>query len=120
MNFGEAIKAGFSNYVNFQGRSSRSGFWLWFLFSWLVGAAFGVLSGGHSDNFFGILGGLAWLALLIPGIAYAIRRLHDTNRSGWNLLYILIPLAGAIILLVFLIEDSNQGDNRFGTNPKAA
>jgi uncharacterized membrane protein YhaH (DUF805 family) len=56
----------------------------------------------------------------LPGLAYGVRRLHDTNRSGWNLLFALIPLIGAIILLVFFVQDSDAETNRFGTNPKAA
>jgi uncharacterized membrane protein YhaH (DUF805 family) len=81
MNFGQAITSGFTNYVNFQGRSSRSGFWFWALFSAIVSFAFSTLSGGDSTNFFGILGTLAGLALLLPGLAVSIRRLHDTDRS---------------------------------------
>ena len=120
MNFGEAIKSGFSNYANFQGRARRSGFWNWYLFAWLVNAAFWVLSSGKSDNFFGMLGFLVSAALLLPGLAYAVRRLHDTNRSGWHVLFILIPLVGWIFLLVWLVADSEAGDNRFGANPKGA
>ena len=120
MNFGEAIKAGFNNYVNFQGRARRSGYWYWYLFSALVSFAFSVLSSGKSDNFFGVIGGLVGLALFLPGLAYAVRRLHDTNRSGWHLLFILIPLVGWIFLLVWLVQDSEPGDNRFGANPKGA
>jgi uncharacterized membrane protein YhaH (DUF805 family) len=120
MNFGESIKFGFNNYATFQGRSRRSGYWFWTLFSALVSFAFSALSGGDTSNFFGILGGIASLALFIPSLAYGVRRLHDTNRSGWNLLFALIPLVGAIILLVFFVQDSQPGDNRFGANPKTA
>jgi uncharacterized membrane protein YhaH (DUF805 family) len=120
MNFGESIKFGFNNYATFQGRSRRSGYWYWTLFNAIVSAVFSILSSGQSDNFFGIIGSLAGLALLLPGLAYGVRRLHDTNRSGWNLLFALIPLIGAIILLVFFVQDSDAETNRFGTNPKAA
>ena len=120
MNFGEAIKAGFSNYVNFQGRARRSGYWYWYLFTVLVSAVFSILSSGKSDNFFGMLGGLAGLVLFLPGLAYAVRRLHDTNRSGWRVLFVLIPLVGWIFLLIWMVADSEPGDNRFGANPKGA
>jgi uncharacterized membrane protein YhaH (DUF805 family) len=120
MNFGEAIKSGFSNYANFQGRARRSGYWYWYLFTALVSLAFSILSSGKSDNFFGILGGLVSLALFLPGLAYAVRRLHDTNRSGWRVLFVLIPLVGWIFLLVWMVADSEPGDNRFGANPKGA
>ena len=120
MNFGEAIKFGFSNYANFQGRSRRSGYWYWALFGALVSTAFSILSGGHNDNFFGVLGNLAALALFLPGLAYAVRRLHDINKSGWFVLFALIPLVGWIFLLVWLVQDSDASANRFGENPKAS
>lgn len=120
MNFGEAIKFGFNNYANFQGRSRRSGYWYWALFSSLVALMFNILSGGSSDNFFGILGTIAGLALFLPDLAFGVRRLHDTNRSGWFILFILIPLVGWIFLLVWLVQDSEPGTNRFGANPKGA
>ena len=120
MNFGEAIKFGFSNYANFQGRSRRSGYWYWYLFTSIVSFGFGVLTSGKTDNFFGILGFLVSVALIIPSISYAVRRLHDTNRSGWRVLFILIPLVGWIFLLIWLVTDSEPGTNRFGENPKGA
>ncbi len=58
------------------------------------------------------------LIVLIPGIAVAIRRLHDIGKSGWMLLVGLIPLAGAIWLLILLVTDSQPGDNEYGSNPK--
>lgn len=66
----------------------------------------------------GLLGGIYSLAVLIPGIAVSVRRLHDTERSGWWLLIGLVPLIGAIVLLVFMVQDSKAGSNRFGENPK--
>jgi len=68
----------------------------------------------------GLLGGIYTLAILIPGIAVSVRRLHDTDRSGWWLLIGLIPLIGAIVLLVFMVQDGKLGQNKFGSNPKAA
>jgi uncharacterized membrane protein YhaH (DUF805 family) len=67
----------------------------------------------------GILGGLFALAMLIPSISVGVRRLHDTDRSGWWLLLGLIPVIGAIVLIVFYLLDSQPGENRFGPNPKA-
>jgi uncharacterized membrane protein YhaH (DUF805 family) len=58
------------------------------------------------------------LGVLLPSLAVGFRRLHDTNRSGWWLLLDLIPVIGAIVLLVFFCTDSNPGDNRYGQNPK--
>jgi len=68
----------------------------------------------------GLLGGIFTLAVLISGIAVSVRRLHDTSRSGWWLLIALVPLIGAIVLLVFMVQDSKQGQNQFGSNPKEA
>jgi uncharacterized membrane protein YhaH (DUF805 family) len=114
MNFGQAITSGFQNYVNFQGRSSRSAFWFWALFSFLVSTVFQILSGNDSSSFLGILGGLAGLALVLPGLSVAVRRLHDIDRSGWFILLGLIPLVGVIILIVFYCQPSTVGANRFG------
>jgi uncharacterized membrane protein YhaH (DUF805 family) len=67
-----------------------------------------------------ILGGIYGLAVLIPGLAVAVRRLHDTGRSGWWLLIGLVPLIGAIVLIVFMATDGEPGDNAYGPNPKFA
>ena len=66
----------------------------------------------------GLLGGIYALAVLIPSLAVSVRRLHDTDRSGWWLLIALVPLIGAIVLLVFLVLDSSSGQNQYGANPK--
>ena len=66
----------------------------------------------------GILALIYALALLIPSIAVSVRRLHDIGKSGWFILIALIPAIGAIILLIFMVTDSNPGDNQYGPNPK--
>jgi uncharacterized membrane protein YhaH (DUF805 family) len=71
------------------------------------------------EIYLGLLGTLYSLAVLIPGIAVSVRRLHDINRSGWWLLIGLIPIIGAIILLIFTAKDSQPGENQYGPNPKA-
>lgn len=68
----------------------------------------------------GFLGMLLALGLLLPSIAVAVRRLHDTERSGWWLLIGFVPLVGGIVLLVFMCLDGTSGANRFGPDPKAA
>lgn len=68
----------------------------------------------------GIIGLLYSLAVLIPGIAVSVRRLHDTERSGWWLLITLVPIIGAIVLLVFMVQDSKPGQSQYGQNPKEA
>ena len=118
MNFTDAIKSGFNNYVGFTGRARRSEYWYWILFVVIVSFAVGLLGGVNSD-FSNVISGIVSLALFLPGLAMAVRRLHDTNRSGWFVLLALIPLVGFIILLVFYVQGGTPGDNRFGANPKA-
>ena len=111
------------NYVGFSGRSRRSEYWYFTLFYLVIAIILsvldGVLFGGFVDgNGTPVLSGLFMLAMLLPSIAVGIRRLHDTDRSGWWLLMGLVPLVGVIVLIVFFVQDSKPGDNRFGPNPK--
>jgi len=127
--FGDAVSLFFKNYANFQGRSSRGAFWWWFLASFIIGLVLGFIDGmimaGQSSYSsssmppIGILGGLFSLATLIPNIALGIRRLHDTDKSGWWLLIALIPLVGAIVLLVFYATSGTRGPNKFGPDLEA-
>jgi uncharacterized membrane protein YhaH (DUF805 family) len=71
-----------------------------------------------SDSNVGVFGAIVGLALLLPSIAVAIRRLHDTSRTGWWILIGLIPIVGWIILIVFYVQDSHP-DNKYGPSPKA-
>lgn len=108
-------------YADFSGRARRSEYWYFYLFNTLISFAIGMVDGifGFIGEFgIGMLGGIYTLLVLIPSIAVGVRRLHDTNRSGWWLLIALIPLVGAIILLVYLVQDSDQGENQYGPNPK--
>jgi uncharacterized membrane protein YhaH (DUF805 family) len=66
----------------------------------------------------GLLSGLYALAMIVPSIAVTVRRLHDTDRSGWWYLLVLVPLIGGLVILVFMLLDSTPGSNRFGPNPK--
>jgi len=122
MGFGEAIQSGFRNYVGFNGRASRSEYWWWILFAFLISIAANIvdrsLGGGMSTV--GLLGGIVALALLLPNIAIGIRRLHDRDKSGWWLLLIFIPLVGAIILVIWFVVRGTQGPNRFGPDPRPA
>ena len=111
------------NYVGFSGRSRRSEYWYFTLFYLVIAIVLsvldGILFGGSVDgNGTPVLSGLFMLAMLLPSIAVGIRRLHDTDRSGWWLLMGLVPLVGFIVLIVFFVQDSKPGDNRFGPNPK--
>lgn len=110
VSFIDAIKLAFTHYADFKGRSRRSEYWWFFLFDTIVS---GVISA--------ILPDLAWiwsLVVLVPGLAIAVRRLHDAGKSGWFYLWMLLPLAGSIIVLIQLLKDSTEA-NQWGPNPKA-
>ena len=118
--FGLALACVTRNYANFSGRATRSEYWGFVLFSCLayfVIAFVLALLGGSEDEINTIIG-LLGLALFLPSLAVAVRRLHDTDRSGWWLLLGLIPFVGAVVLLVFYCQDSRAADNRYGANPK--
>ena len=110
-------------YAVFSGRARRKEYWFFVLFNVIIAIVLSVIDGVagtmSADTGFGLLSGLYSLAVLIPGIAVAVRRLHDRGRSGWWLLIAFIPLIGAIVLLVFFVQDSEAGDNDYGPNPKA-
>ena len=120
MNFAEAIQSGFRNYVGFSGRAARSEFWFWFLFAVLVTIATQFLDGALFDQQFGLLSGIAALALFLPGLAVSVRRLHDRDKSGWFILLYFIPLVGFIILLIWYCTRGTVGSNRFGPDPLPA
>jgi uncharacterized membrane protein YhaH (DUF805 family) len=105
-------------YAVFSGRARRKEYWMFCLFNIIIALVLSAL--GWIASFLSILSFIYVLAVLIPGIAVSIRRLHDTSRSGWWLLIGLVPLIGAIVLLVFMVQDSQAGENQYGPNPKAA
>ncbi|MCR9185609.1 MAG: DUF805 domain-containing protein [Halieaceae bacterium] len=111
-----------NKYAQFTGRARRKEYWYFVLFNLLASIALGVIdgiTGTYSDDAgLGLLGGIYALAVFIPSIAVAMRRLHDTGRSGWWLLLALIPILGFLVLLVFMLLDSEPGDNQYGPNPK--
>lgn len=111
-------KAFTPNYSNFSGRSRRSEYWYFPLFNTLIYFLLFLPAAVLQNEMLMLLPGLYILASLIPSLALAVRRLHDTNRSGWFLLLGFIPLVGAIIMLVFMLEDSQYGENKYGPNPK--
>lgn len=105
-------------YMEFTGRSRRKEYWMFVLFNLIIAIGLGVIEAILGIP--GILSLLYGLAVLLPGIAVSIRRLHDTNRSGWWLLIGLIPFIGAIVLIYFMVIDGTPGDNQYGVNPKGA
>ena len=115
MTFAEAVRSGFDHYVKFDGRASRPAFWWWFLFGILVGIGATLID--LIIGSFGVVSGLASLALLLPNLSVAIRRLHDTDHTGWWVLIGLIPIVGFIVLLIFYLRQSDPGDNQYGPPP---
>lgn len=113
MSFGEAISDGFSKYAQFSGRSSRSAYWYWILFYVLVGIGASIVDAAIGTPALSIL---VWLGFFIPNLAVLVRRLHDTDRSGWWVLIGLIPLIGVIVLIVFACIDSGP-PNQYGAGP---
>jgi uncharacterized membrane protein YhaH (DUF805 family) len=110
------------NYAVFTGRARRSEYWFFFLFNIIIAFVLGVLDGVMNLTIAqstGVLGLIYALAVFIPGLAVLVRRLHDTGKSGWWVFIALIPIIGAIVLLVFLVLDSTPGDNQYGVNPKS-
>ncbi len=119
------------NYAVFTGRATRSEYWYFALFNMIFAIVamiidkilgtnfkFDSLYGGASSLPYGWVYVMYGLAVLIPGFAVMVRRLHDVGKSGWMFLVCLIPLAGAIWLLVLLCTDSKPGENKWGPNPK--
>lgn len=113
-NYIEVLK----KYAVFNGRARRKEYWMFTLVNVLIMLGFNFLSFALDSTFIQILGIVYLLAVLVPSLAVYVRRLHDTNHSAWWILLGLIPIVGTIILLIFLVTDSQAGDNRFGANPK--
>jgi len=116
MGFGEAISSGFSNYVNFSGRAQRSAYWFWALFEFICLIIAKIIDtfvfGPTTPVFYSIVA----LALFLPSLAVAIRRLHDLDRTGWWFLIALTGIGG-IVLLVWYCMKGTTGQNRFGPDP---
>jgi len=111
-------------YADFQGRSGRKEYWMFLLFQMVVSIALNIVSfiGASMDS--GLIAGVGTvlaavfaLAMFIPNISVFVRRLHDIDKSGWQLLWAFLPIVGAIILLVFMVKPGTNGSNRFGPAP---
>jgi uncharacterized membrane protein YhaH (DUF805 family) len=120
MTFTQAIETGFRRYADFSRRAVRSEFWYWQMFIVLGGLAAELLDFAFALGI-GFRGWpltiLFWLGTLIPDFAVTVRRLHDTDRSGWWLLLGLVPLVGMIVLIVWWCTRGGKGYNRFGADP---
>ncbi len=114
------------NYTTFSGRARRKEYWFFVLFHVIVimvldtlDTLLGLRVAETPEASVGVLSSIYLLATLLPSIAVAMRRLHDTGRSGWWLLLSLIPLVGPIVLLVFYVLRGTPGDNQYGPDPLA-
>jgi uncharacterized membrane protein YhaH (DUF805 family) len=108
------------SYADFNGRSRRSEYWHFLLVNLIVALVLGFADFVVRKIVgFGLLGTIYALAVLVPGIAVSIRRLHDTDRSGWWLLLAFVPIIG-LVLIWFMAEEGSAGTNRYGQNPKLA
>ena len=116
MDFAQAIKTCLNKYADFSGRAQRSEYWYFFLLLVIVNIVASVLDSAIFGDI-PVLYLIATLALIVPSIAAGVRRLHDTNKSGWWLLLGFIPVVGAIVLIVFLCQPGTVGPNQFGPDP---
>ena len=127
MGFGQSITTCFSKYATFAGRASRSEFWWWVLFVFILSFISNVLDGlfdttygaplGSGEIPVGVIYTIVSLVVLLPGISVAVRRLHDTDKSGWWWWLNILCFIGTIVLIVFYLMDSGP-DNRYGASPK--
>jgi uncharacterized membrane protein YhaH (DUF805 family) len=122
MDFMTAVRTCLSKYVDFSGRARRSEYWYFALFSFFVNLVTSILDAVIGTDYEGPASGglistVASLALFLPSLAVGVRRLHDTDRSGWWILIGLIPIIGWILLIVWFCTDS-KADNTYGPNPK--
>jgi len=119
MTFPQAIQSGFKNYVKFDGRATRSEYWWFTLFYFLVMVVpYVMMFGETSRGQAGLFTALYWLLALgffLPLLGLGFRRLHDTNRSAWWMLIALVPVIGGIVLLVFYCMPSTPGPNKYGS-----
>lgn len=111
-----AIRSVLSQYVGFSGRASRSEYWIWWGFLVVLLVAIGAIA-VMLDTTGYVVAGLVGLALFLPNLAVTVRRLHDTGRSGFWLLLVFIPFLGGLIVLVFLLLDSQSEPNEWGPPP---
>ena len=127
MTFSQSIKSVFSKYADFSGRATRSEYWYFYLFNFLVVmvyyiALFAMLVSGSRDSsaagYLSVMFIIYALVMTIPSLAVTVRRLHDTGHSGWWIFLNLIPVIGSIVLFIWFITDSDPDTNEYGDNPK--
>lgn len=121
MNSFDYFKKCFRQYADFSGRARRAEYWYFQLYSWLFSFAAIIMDAyifGTTLEETGLFGALYSLIIIIPNLAVSVRRLHDTGRSGWTLLLMLLPIIGWTAMLIFDCQDSQKDANKWGVNPK--
>ncbi|PHM36321.1 DUF805 domain-containing protein [Xenorhabdus innexi] len=105
------------NYADFSGRARRKEYWMFYLFHMLAFLVVGILAAILGDTFGAILYVIYFLGTIIPSLAVTVRRLHDSNRSGWWFLLCFVPVAG-IVVFIFTVLEGTEGSNDYGADPK--
>lgn len=118
MDFQTAVRICLNKYATFEGRARRSELWWFALFTFLGNMILGILDNALFGGA-GVLSGVFSLAVLLPSLAVGARRLHDTGRSGWWLLLLLVPVIGLLVLIWFYIQPGDDGPNAYGPDPVA-
>jgi uncharacterized membrane protein YhaH (DUF805 family) len=114
VDFQGAIRQQFQNVTNFNGRASRSAYWWYALALLIADVVLQIISGVAGSSALTLLISLILLVVGLSGLSVGVRRLHDTDKSGWWILIGIIPIIGTIILIVFLCTPGTPGPNRFG------
>jgi uncharacterized membrane protein YhaH (DUF805 family) len=117
MGIQEAVIVCLSNYVGFEGRATRPQCWWWFLFIvavWAILWALGNAILGADSGAGSVLGAMFGVVVFLPSLAVSARRLHDSDRTGWWLLLLLVPVIGWTVMVYFLVQPGSSGPNRFG------
>ena len=119
LGFVDAVKICLTEkYCDFNGRARRSEYWWFCLCNFVLSYVVNLIGGLISPTVGMVLTCIVTLGLLLPGLGVCVRRLHDIGKSGWLVLLALIPLLGAIILIVWYCKDSDRGSNAYGPSPK--
>ena len=125
MHIANSVKSSFSKYAIFNGRASRSEYW-WYTLFLVAGYLVAIIADNLLGTTFTVLGesaGYGYLYLIfmlantIPSFSILVRRLHDNGKSGWWYWIVVVPLVGAILLLVWLCQEGTEGPNRYGDDP---
>lgn len=114
VDFQDAIRQQIANVLNFNGRASRSAYWWYALALFIVDVVLQIISGIAGSLALTLLIGLILIVVGLSGLSVGVRRLHDSDKSGWLLLLGIIPIIGTIIVIVFLCTPGTPGQNRFG------